>query len=258
MTDNASPTPAPEAPVIERVRYDVVKRRELTVKSADRITPNMLRLTLAGDELADFSSLGFDDHIKVIVPDGAGGTVMRDYTPRRHDAATNELVIDFALHDAGPATLHAVNARPGDRFTIGGPRGSQVISRYIASWLLVGDETALPAIGRRIEELGAGVQVTTLAAVPSPDDEQAFAGTATVVSRWIHRPVSAATDPAPFIAALAEIDIPAGTFVWVAAEATVARAVRAYLTGERGVPLFWLKARGYWVQGKADATEEFG
>lgn len=256
MTDIASP--APEAPVIERVRYEVVKRRELTVKTADRITPNMLRLTLAGDELADFSSLGFDDHIKVIVPDGAGGTVMRDYTPRRHSAAVNELVIDFALHDAGPATLFAVNARPGDRFTIGGPRGSQVISRDIASWLLVGDETALPAIGRRIEELGAGARVTTLAAVPSPDDEQVFGGKPAIMSRWIHRPVTAATDPAPFIAALTEIDIPAGTFVWVAAEATVARAVRAYLTGERGVPLAWLKARGYWVQGKADATEEFG
>lgn len=255
MTDSASP--APEAPVIERVRYEVVKRRALTVKSAERITPAMLRLTLAGEELADFSSRGFDDHIKVIVPDGTGGTVMRDYTPRRHDAAANELIIDFALHDAGPATLFALSARPGDRFTIGGPRGSQVISRDIASWLLVGDETALPAIGRRIEELGAGARVTTLAAVPSPDDEQVFAGAATVESHWIHRPVAAAADPAPFIAALADIAIPAGTFVWVAAEATVARAVRAYLTGDRGVPLSWLKARGYWVKGKADSTEEF-
>jgi NADPH-dependent ferric siderophore reductase len=36
----------------------------------------------------------------------------------------------------------------GDAIRIGGPRGSQVIEGPIAHWLLVGDETALPAIGR--------------------------------------------------------------------------------------------------------------
>ena len=243
-------------PIIQRVRYEVVKRRELTVARSERITPAMLRLTLAGEELADFSSRGFDDHIKVVVDDGQGGTVMRDYTPRRHDAAARELVIDFALHDAGPATLHAVNVKPGDRFIIAGPRGSQLIGG-VRSWLLIGDETGLPAIGRKLEEMGGEARATTLVAVPSPADEQAFGSAASVESRWIHRPVSAAADPAPFLAALAQIDIAPGTFVWVAAEASVARAVRAHLTETRGHPLAWLKARGYWVQGKADSTAEF-
>lgn len=247
----------PAVPAIERVRYDVVKRRELTVARSERITPNMLRLTLVGEALADFSSLGFDDHIKVVVDDGAGGTLMRDYTPRHYDTKACELAIDFALHDAGPATLHAVQAKPGDRFVIAGPRGSQIVTGNIGSFLMIGDETALPAIGRRLEELPPGTRATTLAAVAIEADEQRFASSAEVESHWIHRPIAAAADPAPFLARLAEIDIPAGTFVWVAAEASVARAVRAYLTGERGLPLPWLKARGYWVMGKADSTAEF-
>lgn len=51
-------------------------------------------------------------------------------------------------------------------------------------------------------------------------------------------------------------DIPAGTFAWIAAEASVARAIRAELTGKRGHPLPWLKAAGYWTKGKADAAEK--
>jgi NADPH-dependent ferric siderophore reductase len=41
-------------------------------------------------------------------------------------------------------------------------------------WLLVGDETALPSISRRVEALAAGVRAVTLVAVSGPDEEQVF------------------------------------------------------------------------------------
>lgn len=241
-------------PRIERRRFDT-RRRQLTVTASDRITPAMLRLTLEGPDLADFQSLSPGDHIKVFVPDGAGGTAMRDYTPRRYDTAARRLVLDFALHDAGPATVWAMNARPGDLLEIGGPRGSQIISGPIAQWLLIGDETALPSIGRRIEEMATDVPVTSLVAVPGPEDEQRIGTAARHRAIWVHR--SDPADPAPLLEALRDIALPPGTFAWIAAEGGVTRALRAHLLEERGHPKEWLRASGYWVMGQADATEKF-
>ena len=74
---------------------------------------------------------------------------------------------------------------------------------------------------------------------------------------WIYRPLSEATDPSSLVKILQSIDLVPGTFVWIAAEASVTRALRSYLVEERGYPLSWIKASGYWVKGKADTTEKF-
>lgn len=243
-----------EQPRVQLVRHEL-RRRQLTVVAVERLTPCMIRITLGGDELEGFTSLSAGDHIKVFVPDGAGGTTMRDYTPRHYDPVKGRLVIDFAVHEAGPATQWALEARPGDPALIGGPRGSQVISGPIRSWLLIGDETALPSIGRRVEETAADIAVTTVVAVPGVDDEQTFKTQAKLKSHWIHR--TDATDSVAIIARLRELPIEVGTFVWVAAEGAVTKAIRAYLIEERKHPLTWLRASGYWVKGKADTKAKF-
>ncbi|MGY5802494.1 siderophore-interacting protein [Rhizobium sp. LEGMi12c] len=248
--------PAISAPKIERVRHEL-KRRSLTVTAIERITPGMLRIRLAGEDLGDFVSLAPDDHIKVLVP-GAGQEMdRRDYTPRQYDADARTLVIDFAVHEAGPATQWALDASVGDGLEIGGPRGSAVVSADIENWLLIGDETALPAIGRRIEEARAGVRVTAIAAVVGAAEHQTFQTDAQLDMRWAYRPLSEATDPSALMKILQSVDLQPGTFVWIAAEASVTRALRSYLVEERGYPLSWIKASGYWVKGKADTAEKF-
>lgn len=62
---------------------------------------------------------------------------------------------------------------------------------------------------------------------------------------------------APLIAALSGIDIAPQALVGGTAEASVVRAIRAYLVEERGYPFAWIKASGYWLKGKADTTEKF-
>src|SRR5262245_39180093 len=157
---------------ITRVRHEP-RRRILTVQRVERLTPSMARITLCGD-LAGFISSGYDDHVKVFfplpgqngptmpqpdangqVPEGVPRSPGRDYTPRRYDVTRNELVIDFALHDAGPATSWAAQAAPGQQLGVGGPRGSFLVPDDFDWYLFIGDETALPAIGRRLEELRA-------------------------------------------------------------------------------------------------------
>ena len=142
-----------------RVRHEL-HRRLLTVRQVQRLSPHMIRITLGGDDLEGFTSLGFDDHIKLIFADPATGQTalstdgprppMRDYTPRHFDAVAQTLEIDFALHDAGPATQWAEQATPGQQIGVGGPRGSMVIPMAFDDYLLVGDDTALPAIARRL------------------------------------------------------------------------------------------------------------
>jgi NADPH-dependent ferric siderophore reductase len=247
-------SPAPS--LIERVRQEP-KRRTLTVTATERLTPGMLRITFESADLADFASFSPDDHIKIFLPGADGKPEMRDYTPRRYDNAARTLVIDFAVHDAGPVTAWAMAARPGDRLEIGGPRGSAVVSSVVGKWLLIGDETALPAIGRRIEETKAGNRITSLVAVAGPDERQTFETAAELDARWCYRPLSQATVADGLIAMLTDIEITDDTFVWIAAEAGVTRAIRNYITETRGHPLPWLKAAGYWVFGKADASEKF-
>lgn len=243
----------PASPVIRRVRH-ALRRRALTVMSVERAGTHMIRVTLTGEALEDFVSLAPDDHIKIFLPDPVNGEVRRDYTPRRHDRASNTLVVDFVDHAGGPAADWARSARFGDRLEIAGPKGSGVIEGPISDWVLVGDETALPAIGRRVEELDAGIPVTTLVAVPGPGDEQVFVTAARHEARWLHRPVDHADRPDEIIARLERMVIGPATFVWVAAEGGVARAVRRYLIEERGIAPQWIKAAGYWQKGHADAS----
>src|SRR5262249_61061101 len=103
--------------------------------------------------------VGFAGHGKLFLPKGPAGaagaveTASRDYTPRRYDPAANTLDIEFVLHDAGPATRWATQVQPGQTLQIGGPRGSFIIPTDFDWHLLIGDDTALPAIARPLAAL---------------------------------------------------------------------------------------------------------
>jgi NADPH-dependent ferric siderophore reductase len=236
-----------------RVRHEL-RRRMLTVTTIERLTPHMLRIGFTSPELHDFVSPSHDDHIKLFFPTD-GAPAMRDFTPRRFDTGQHTLLIDFALHEAGPATQWAAAAKVGDTLQIGGPRGSSVVPDDFDWYLLIGDETALPAIGRRVEELRPNVSVTTFV-VGGASETQHFETRSSWTPHWVSR--GAASDDAELLrAALAEHPLPKGEgFVWIAAEASVARSLRHYIMDERGHPREWTKAAGYWKRGLADAHEK--
>jgi len=153
-----------------RVRYNS-RRRTLEVQEKWHVTPKMLRMALGGEDFEDFTTPSADDHIKLYVPSEAGDLAARDFTPRYFDTEAKKLTIDIALHSAGPAIRWAEQAQAGDVVEISGPRGSLMISDDFDWWLLIGDETALPSIGRRVEGLAAGVRAITLVAVAGASEE---------------------------------------------------------------------------------------
>lgn len=257
-----------------RVRHEL-RFRKLQVQEVQRITPHLIRVTLSGDELAGFTSPGFDDHAKIFFPDaktdalivpsvspdgpvwpGGQKPAMRDYTPRRYDAEAGTLEIDFALHDAGPATQWAEAAKPGDMLGVGGPRGSFIIPTAFDWHLLIGDDTALPAISRRLAELPPDARVVVLAEIDNAADEIAFESPADLDLRWVHRGGAEPGAGTPLLDALRQLKLPDGDFhAWVACESTAAKALRAHLVGERGANPKWVKAAGYWRLG-ASATHD--
>ena len=239
---------------VERIRHET-RRRTLTVETAVKLTPNMLRISFMADDLGDFVSVSPDDHVKLFFPVEGEPDCMRDYTPRHFDTALSKLAIDFALHEAGVATRWAITAKAGDTLHIGGPRGSTTIPADFDWYWLIGDETALPAIGRWLEEARAGVVATTFVVVACEDDTQVISTDAAWTPVWLPR--NGGTDDAALLqTALAMQEMPAGDgFVWIAAEGGVARDLRGYVVERRQHPRKWTKAAGYWVRGKIDAHD---
>jgi NADPH-dependent ferric siderophore reductase len=95
--------------------------------------------------------------------------------------------VDFVLHGDGPASSWAAQAEVGQKIVIGGPRGSMIIPDAFDWYLLAGDETALPAIGRRLEELPAAARAVAVIEVASKEEEQLLRTNAQAEIIWVHR-----------------------------------------------------------------------
>ena len=249
---------------IHRVMHDI-KRRRLQVLRVVDITPRMRRITLGGPELAGFISLGSDDHIKLLFPQNAAEQAAlesptftikgdgpqpatRDYTPRRFDLSIGELDIDFVLHGDGPASTWAEQAQVGQHLYIGGPRGSMIVPDIFDSYLLIGDETAIPAIARRLEELPAGRKELAVIEIADAAEQQPLKSAADVEVIWVLRGQDDLLDT------VRNLTLPSGTlYTFVATETKLSRQVRRVLLDTHKVNDEFLKAVGYW---RAEASEE--
>ncbi|BCQ27441.1 SIP domain-containing protein (plasmid) [Caballeronia sp. NK8] len=259
---------------VTRVRH-ALRFRLLQVTRVQALNPHLVRVSFTGDDLADFVSASFDDHVKLFFPQpgesmpalpqaGSNGPefdpskprpIARDFTPRRFDTARRELDIEFALHEAGPATAWATQAAPGQYLGIGGPRGSFVIPTQFDWHLMIGDETALPAIARRLEELPEGTRVATLIEVADPSARIEFDTRADLYAQWRYRNESEHPG-GELLLALRETFLPDGEgYVWAAGEATLMRAVRKLLCEERGIDKRRIRASAYWKRGEQGVHE---
>ncbi|MEO8059380.1 MAG: siderophore-interacting protein [Burkholderiales bacterium] len=229
-------------PRVQRVRHEL-KRRELQVVRVETLSPHFRSVTFGGESLADFVSASFDDHVKFMLDADDAEPVRRDYTPRHFDAAARELTIEFALHGDGPAALWAAQAAPGQHATIGGPRGSFIVAADHDWHLLVGDETALPAISRRLEELPANTRAIVVAQAQDPADRRSLQSAAALAVQWV------AGTP-ELIAAVRALELPPGSgYAWCAGEASATATLRRILVEEKGHDRHAIRAAAYWKQG---------
>jgi NADPH-dependent ferric siderophore reductase len=258
---------------VERVMHEL-RPRIVEVSAVEDITPRYRRITFTGPELDGFVSLAPADHIKLLVsldperapmppkrgPQGmekaadAPPQVMRDFTPRRYDADTQTLEIDFVLHGSGPVADWASAAAPGQKVGVLGPRGSKVVKAEAFDWLLmIGDETMLPAIARQVEELPDGARLIAYIEVDGPQDEQQLTTNGNVKLHWVQRNGAEPGATTVLLDAVKAAEFPEGeVFVWAGGEAGILKLIRRHLLDDRGIEKECCGITGHWKRGETD------
>lgn len=236
---------------------------QVAVERVELITPHMKRITVDGRCLPDFRFGLPAQWLKVFVPLSDGQhTAGRAYTVRCFDPVSQKLDIDFVLHgDNGPISTWAGRARPGDPFEISAvhPRSGFAIQPSTERYLLLGDETALPAIGGILESLPGHARAEVFVEVADAAEEQTFQSAAAVNLTWLHRKESGTQVSGSLEEAARAVGWPdENTVIWVAAESSVVKSIREHALAVWGVDRKALHAAGYWKCGESDHRDEEG
>ncbi|WP_098024857.1 siderophore-interacting protein [Streptomyces sp. st115] len=244
-----------------------------TVRSMRRITPRMVRLTLGGEDLSEFSSNGSDQHVALyfyepgvelprpFTSDAARALLpvakprLRRYTIRDHRPELREVDMDFVLH--GPDQLAsgwAERVRPGDEVIWFGPSPAYPVAPVTDWTLLLGDETALPAIGAILEELPPGHRVLAAVEVADRAEEQPLPTRADATVSWLHRHDRAHGELLREHAVGLQLPDGRGR-VWGGAERGVMRELRHHFVHVRGLDRADTHLTAYWTQGETQDSE---
>jgi len=224
-----------------------------TVVRAQTIARDMVRVVLTGDALRTLPDLGFtDSYVKLRF-----GEAMRAYTIRSFDRDANELTIDFVVHgDVGLAGPWAASARPGDEISFVGPGGDWAPRPDADVHLLVGDESAIPAIGAALEALAPDARAEVFVEVASADHRHLLPMTTATSVTWVHRDEYGGEYGVGLVTAVvaaAAADWPGGDVeAFVHGNADMVRPLRRYLLRDRGLDRSHLSISGYWRTGHTD------
>ena len=243
------------------------------VETREWLTPGLVRVVLGGPGLAGLAMPdATDTYVNVAIrPAGAPyaevfePAVVRDsypqevwpvrrrYTVRYWDQAARRLTLDFVVHgESGTAGPWAASVAPGDVLVFEGP-GCGYKPDPEADWhLMVGDESALPAIAASMEAVPAGTRVVVRVVCDGPDHEILLPSPGDLDLRWLHR-TGAADDVDLLADAVSDLEFPAGrVHAFVHGEAQEIRAVRRHLLTERGLDRRDMSCSPYWRRAMDD------
>ncbi|NLU84174.1 siderophore-interacting protein [Rhodococcus sp. HNM0569] len=262
----------PENPSIVRAR----------VAASERVSPHFVRVTVTGPELDSIAPMGADQWFRLFLPrpgqtelrlptasskmwyaqfklmPEAVRPIVRNYTIRalRTPGAGRfgehtEIDIDFADHgDTGPASQWARSASEGDE--VGLLDEGLIYNPPAASdWhLLVGDESALPAIAGILDSAPEGFRAHVFVEIPDERDRQEVTVPDGVEMRWIVR--TSAEHGMDALAAVREAELPAGrAYTFVAGESALPTELRRHLVRDRGFDKGDISFTGFWRRGHA-------
>ncbi|WP_127792629.1 siderophore-interacting protein [Agromyces sp. LHK192] len=241
------------------------------VVEARRISPNFVRVTIEGDELAAWRDLGFDQWFRLAVPtndhnrfDNLSDTfntaaylkyltlpkatrpVIRNYTVREFRREQRRMDIDFVVHGD-----HGIAGPWAQRFPVGDTvglidQGCGFTPKGADTTVLVGDETALPAVVGILRDLPREASGHAIIELADLADRQDVAAPDGFSVHWLER----AKGQTPAEAALARLrDLPAfegSVEAFAGGESKLATGARRHLVGDRGVAKQAVSFCGYW------------
>ncbi|MGO1739438.1 MAG: siderophore-interacting protein [Actinomycetaceae bacterium] len=322
-------TPTDVRPAQATGTYPPSRAYRTRVREVRRLTPHLTRITLTGDELQHFGTGRLDQRIKLFLerPDGGLPDVglfdeprppmmewyrrwrelgehernpMRTYTVRGVRPHAREIDIDFVLHGAeGPASAWALGAEEGDELVVIGPDSRSDASNGGIEWkpgrarnvLLVGDETALPAICGILESLDEEYSGEVFVEVPTAQDVLEVVAPPGMTVHWLVRgerahgealdaavrawgdqrfpaggpaggppgagagePPSAPTPDPDAIVWEVPADVEGPDHAWMAGEASVITGLRRFLVREKGMDRRSVAFMGYWRRGRSEGS----
>jgi NADPH-dependent ferric siderophore reductase len=295
------------------------------VARVEPLSPHFTRVTFEGADLGTFAANGLDQRINLVFPLEGGGITdcgwddeqpladgawyarwrslptelrnpLRVYTVRAARPQLLELDVDFVVHGDGPAARWLARAASGDEIVVVGPDALSVNSSLGIDWhpgdashlLVVGDETAVPAIAGILESLPEGRVAHAIVEVPHERDILPIDHAASVTVDWVPRsPAEPGSALLPavtaWIAARADLvagvhpaapqaiddlepadgdqvlwDVPdagragggASLYTWVAGESGAVTAIRRHLVRDVGIDRGRIAFMGYWRRGR--------
>jgi NADPH-dependent ferric siderophore reductase len=236
------------------------------------VTPGLVRVTLGGAGFDDFADRPeTDKYAKLYFPPAGSDLVppydlaelraalpfdrlpaLRTYTIRHVDAARRELDIEFVVHgDSGIAGPWAAAAQPGDRLTLSAPGGGYSPDSTADAIVLIGDESAFPAIASALEAAPRVPQLTVVLEARSPEHriDLPSAGLRIV---WVDEDHDA--PGRELVEAVRALEWPTGRVqVFAHGEREAMKALRPLLA-ERGVARSDLSLSAYWAAGRTEDT----
>jgi NADPH-dependent ferric siderophore reductase len=251
------------------------------VVSSERITPHMVRVTVAGDSLADLPVHGFDQWFRLFLPNPGGVSdfsrvpeqfgfasymkylrtksgvrpPFRNYTVRHLRPQVGELDIDFVSHGTeGVAGPWAAAARPGEQLMILDQGRGFDLPPETSELLAVGDESALPAILGILRDLPGNITGKAIIEIPDAADRQEVETASAVELEWIVRDDHSARPGQAALEAFTRLvpSDPAGACGYTVGEQQLAAGGRRHLVTQ-GVDKKRIGFVGYWKRGKAEA-----
>ncbi|WP_406152093.1 siderophore-interacting protein [Streptomyces sp. NBC_01012] len=248
----------------------------LEVRRRAFLTPGFARVTLGGPAVRDLTVAGNDQAVRLFFPREGQTTLrmptvsneawmaqlllmpkparpwVRNLTVRRVRPADEEIDIEFALHGDSPMSSWVRRAEPGSPAGIFDMGTTYRLPEHATARLLVGDESALPAILSIIEGAPPSQVTEAYVEVASSADIRPFEAPAGVRIHWLGRDDSRLRPGARALEAVRQASLPAGPFyTWVAGESRLATSVRRHLVNDRGVPKRDISFVGYWRLGRS-------
>ncbi|MGW0180817.1 siderophore-interacting protein [Nocardia sp. NPDC003345] len=255
-----------KAAIRQRAQGDRLLSLRVRVAGVEQLSPGFTRVVLEGSELSEYRDPRPADAFKIMLPPdpetavetpvrGANGLpewpggvqpLLRAFTVRTFDPATNRLTMDVAEHDAGLSLTWLRAVRPGEAVWLAGMRPEWAVAAGVRDHVLVGDGTALPAIAAILEGLDPDHTVSAYVALPDPADLELVPSHPNLTVRLLPA-VADVTGHLPLSFAVGR-----RTQVWIAAEAAEVRRVRSHAVEVWGVDRADMLARAYWKRGSTN------
>ncbi|MGA6160815.1 siderophore-interacting protein [Stenotrophomonas sp. NPDC087984] len=254
----------------------------LTVQANEQVSPHFQRVSLGGGDVQYLEQSGFDQSGRLFFADPGNDDVVlptserwmlqhtltsgrrrprvRTYSIARYHPGQPAFDLEICLHEqdgpAAPGTAWALAAQPGDQVAVLDEGYSYQPAAGTEWQLLIGDESALPAILAILADSTDALPTEVFLEVPTDEDIRHDVSTsAQTTIHWLPRSNSAETTVKPGSLALQaskNARLPQGPFyTWAAGEAALVTGIRRHLVGERGVDRSAISFRGYWRHGRA-------